>query len=213
LLTAALVGGGPMEVPGVQMEGMSPLQGIYMPPDTEPRGILYRIGCWLHHNEGESYPAMNGGPVMYINKPAVMQAMPEMQSTAEMPVNDAPALTTAEPPIADPVTPASAKVMNAEVKKEFQNKVGHAEDYSWITGQLFYVHADGGVWVLRYASVSEEDRYGGSAVLAPAVNMKNYREGDLVSVNGEVLDQGRASRHLGGCLFRASSIDLIERAD
>ena len=50
-------------------------------------------------------------------------------------------------------------------------------------------------------------------VLAPAVDMKNYREGDLVSVNGEILNDSRSSRHLGGALYRADSITMIERTD
>jgi hypothetical protein len=100
-----------------------------------------------------------------------------------------------------------------EVKKAFQGKIGAADDYSWVTGQLFYVHADGGVWVLRYGAVDTEDKFGGSVVLAPAVEMRNYREGDLVSVTGEILSDARASRHLGGPLYRADTISMMERAD
>jgi hypothetical protein len=99
------------------------------------------------------------------------------------------------------------------VKKELVDKIGHADDYSWVTGQLFYVHAGGGMWVLRYAGVDEEDNYGGSVVLTSAVNMRNFREGDLVSVTGEVLKDGRASKHLGGPLYRATSVNMVERCD
>jgi len=50
-------------------------------------------------------------------------------------------------------------------------------------------------------------------VLKPAAEMKNFREGDLVSVNGEVLTDGRASKYLGGPLYRVTSINMIDRAD
>ena len=101
----------------------------------------------------------------------------------------------------------------SDVAKKFENKVGHAADYSWLTGQLQYVHADGGLWVLRYASVGEQDKFGGSVILAPTVNMKNFREGDLVSVRGDIVNEARASLFAGGPLYRPSSVDMLERAD
>ena len=71
----------------------------------------------------------------------------------------------------------------------------------------------GGLWVVRYATVDTEDRFGGSVVLASVVNMKNYREGDLVTVHGNILKTGRASKYLGGALYRAEGIDIVERSD
>jgi hypothetical protein len=100
-----------------------------------------------------------------------------------------------------------------KVAKRFADRVGHEADYSWVTGQLHYIHADGGLWVVRYAGVDSEDQYGGSVVLAPTVNMKNFRDGDLVSVHGEVVNPGRASKFLGGPLYRPVSVDMVERAD
>jgi hypothetical protein len=92
-----------------------------------------------------------------------------------------------------------------------QDKVGHEHDYSRITGYLYYVHADGGCWVLRYAALDQVDRYGGSVVLAAGLEMGNYREGDLVTVYGEVLNEGRAMRSLGGALYRVQMIEMVER--
>jgi hypothetical protein len=103
--------------------------------------------------------------------------------------------------------------MPTAIKQRFQEKVGHEDDYSWITGQLQYIHADGGLWVVRYATVDTEDKFGGSVVLAPTVNMKNFREGDLVSVRGEILSEQRASHAVGGPLYRAVAVDMIDRAD
>ena len=100
-----------------------------------------------------------------------------------------------------------------QVSTKYQDKVGHETDYSWITGHLFYVHTDGGKWVLRYTAIDEVDRYGGSVVLTPTVEMRNYREGDLVNVFGEVLNNGQSVRPLGGALYRVNSIQMVERAD
>jgi hypothetical protein len=99
-----------------------------------------------------------------------------------------------------------------QIKKEFQRKVGHDEDYTCVVGQLQRVHVAGGLWVVRYAGIDEEDRFGGSVVLAPAVSLKDVREGDLVRVHGEVLSEGRASKHLGGPLYRALTVELLERS-
>jgi hypothetical protein len=101
----------------------------------------------------------------------------------------------------------------ANMRPRYADKVGHEDDYSWITGQLYYLHVDGGVWVVRYATVDTEDKYGGSVVLAPTVPMNVFREGDLVSVRGEIMNNGRPAGHVGGALYRAAHIDMVERAD
>jgi hypothetical protein len=114
-----------------------------------------------------------------------------------------------------PVTPTAVKI-ETEVKNPFEldrrceKRVSRAADYSKMTGQLFYVHADGGLWVLRYAPLSEEDAHGGSVVLARDRMMNNYREGDLVTVQGQVISE-KGSTRLGGALYRVQSISLVDR--
>jgi hypothetical protein len=97
-----------------------------------------------------------------------------------------------------------------ELSRRYEARVDHAPDYGWLTGQLFYVHADGGLWVLRYAPLWKEDRHGGSVVLARDIRMDNYHEGDLVTIHGEILSE-RSSVFLGGPLYRAQSIQLVDR--
>jgi hypothetical protein len=90
-------------------------------------------------------------------------------------------------------------------------RVSRDANYGKVTGQLFFVHADGGLWVLRYAPLWKEDANGGSVVLARDRQMDSYRDGDLVTVEGEVLPE-RGSARLGGPLYRVHSIQLIERS-
>jgi hypothetical protein len=116
----------------------------------------------------------------------------------------------AAPPVGEAVT---AYRPDLEVRPAVAAQVGHEPNYSSITGHLHYVRADGGRWVLRYAGLDQEDRYGGSVVLAPAVEMRNFREGDLVRVYGEVLEGGRVSRSLGGAHYRVNAISMVERGD
>jgi hypothetical protein len=114
------------------------------------------------------------------------------------------------------LTPASSNTIETETKNPFEldrryeTRVGRAADYGWVTGQLFYVHADGGLWVLRYAPLWKEDPNGGSVVLSRDQRMDSYREGDLVKVHGEILNT-KGSIFLGGPLYRADSIELIDR--
>jgi hypothetical protein len=120
-------------------------------------------------------------------------------------------------PAAFDVAPVSTTSIKEESKSPFdldrryENRVECAADFSRLTGQLFFVHADGGLWVLRYASISNEDANGGGVVLARDRQMDSYREGDLVTVHGQVLNV-RGSRSLGAPLYQASSIELVERA-
>jgi hypothetical protein len=120
-------------------------------------------------------------------------------------------------PVVPELTPASKTIEVGtkspfELSRRFEKRVNHAADYSQLTGQLFYVHADGGLWVLRYAPLDTEDRNGGGVILARDRPMDTYREGDLVTVRGEIL-QDRASRYLGAPLYRTSSIQLVERGE
>jgi hypothetical protein len=126
-----------------------------------------------------------------------------------MPTTTAASVSVTEPKM----IPEPELVTTSALRTEYVYHIGHSDDYSWVTGQLYYVRAGKGLWVVRYATVDTEDKYGGSVVLAPAVNMKNFREGDLVSVQGEILSEDRASRYVGGPLYRAAHVELIERAD
>jgi hypothetical protein len=110
-----------------------------------------------------------------------------------------------------PVSAGSETKSPFELSPRYESRAGHAPDYSWLTGQLFYVHADGGLWVLRYAPLSTEDSNGGGVVLARDLRMDSYRDGDLVTVHGQLLGQ-KSSIFLGGPLYQGKSIELIERS-
>jgi hypothetical protein len=126
--------------------------------------------------------------------------------------------STNEPPLSDAV-PATVPVTTEEsalppVRKTYRDRLGYGEDFHWITGQLSRVHtAEGSFWVVRYAPVGQLDKYGGSVVLTPVADMRNYREGDLVSIEGEVLQDRKAPAHLGGALYRATAISMVTRGD
>jgi hypothetical protein len=65
----------------------------------------------------------------------------------------------------------------------------HARDYAWLRGRVEYSRLSKG-WRLRYASVDEDDRYGGSVTLADGTQLRSLKDGDLVEVRGRLADPG-----------------------
>jgi hypothetical protein len=65
----------------------------------------------------------------------------------------------------------------------------HAPDYSWLIGTL-ELGREPNTWGLRYASVEEEDRYGGCVSLVEQSAMTDARPGQLVRVEGMMVDPG-----------------------
>ena len=118
------------------------------------------------------------------------------------------------PPKETEAPPAPAveqdKKAPAVLDSRFEKRVSRSADYTKLTGQLFHVHIDGGLWVLRYAPLSQEDANGGSVVLTRDQQMDNFREGDLVEVEGKLLDQ-KGSARLGARLYRVQTITLVDR--
>jgi hypothetical protein len=183
---------------------------------------------WLHNLFGPKQPS-----ITYVNRPVAQPNRAEpavaIQRTTYAPPpasvsmtsqqliqpapNTAPAATGVTQATTVNTPQANLELTSLTVAKKYEDRIGHEKDYSWVTGHLFYIHTDGGRWVVRYGLPDEIDRFGGSVVLAPGVEMRNYREGDLVCVYGDVLDEGRASRSLGGALYRVNAISLVDRAD
>jgi hypothetical protein len=84
------------------------------------------------------------------------------------------------------------------------NRIGHEEDYSWVTGQVGQVN---GQWVIHYATPETADKFGGKLVLAGVQDMSNFHVGDLISVQGGLMAQN--GRVIGA--FQVQNISLIER--
>lgn len=60
----------------------------------------------------------------------------------------------------------------------------HTEDYGSLTGQLQHTHKG---WRLRYASVDEDDPYGGSVTLTDESRLAGLKDGEMVRVHGRML--------------------------
>ncbi len=64
---------------------------------------------------------------------------------------------------------------------------GHAEDYSWLAGKLQYSRFNKS-WRLRFASVDEEDRYGGSVTIVDDLRLAGLKDGQMVRVEGQLVN-------------------------
>ena len=122
---------------------------------------------------------------------APVQSQPT-QSVTVKPASFEPSQTG---PVLNPV------VNNGKISARLVNKIGHEEDYSWITGQL---EMENGAHVVYYATPDTVDRFGGRMVLNGDLDMTRFKSGDLVTVRGTVL-QGRTIS-----IYRAQSINLVE---
>jgi hypothetical protein len=114
-------------------------------------------------------------------------AVPQAPPTIAEPSNN-PALTRGEPP-------AQRKSFVDTTAQPF---FAHAEDYSWLQGQVEYSHFSK-EWRLRYASVDETDSYGGSVTLIENELLHILKDGQHIRVQGqitvdpEILTVGRTS--------------------
>ena len=180
-------------------------------PESSP-SLRQRLANLFHRQSSAPAPVMiQPRPVYQSREPALADPLPR-PAPAPAPARAPAAPTSYATPAASGVIPANHKEQKTEeASKESVLRVAMADDASWIIGELHYVHADGGLWMVRYAPLDKEDRYGGAVVLARGQDMSKFREGDLVFVKGSILDEGRASKYLAAPLYRATSVELNER--
>jgi hypothetical protein len=211
--------------PGQVIIEAAPDNGAWQQQQPAPRrGVLY----WLHDRIGGLFGRHRSNePSMQPQQqqqPGIRQVTPQQpginynepplfQPTSQMPVGPK-AQATPPAPVAQASHSPEPTPLNLPISEKYREQIGHETDYSWITGQLYRFEADGRpLWVIRYATPEIQDTHGGSVVLVPAMDLHNYRNGDLVSVQGQLLNGGARSEQVNAPLYRASDINLIERGE
>lgn len=81
----------------------------------------------------------------------------------------------------------------------------HAEDYSWVQGELVRIHSRGGFWQVRFASYDQADSYGGKFVVVGDLP-SDVKEGDLVRVQGRILGY---DPRLNGTEYRVNKMEKV----
>src|SRR5205823_800535 len=122
--------------------------------------------------------------------PAVWEASPAQPSEC-VPAPHPAAVSAPTPAPAPAPTPAPMPVPEARVaslpESVPQAGFGHAEDYSWLTGELQYIRARN-VWRLRYSPPDQEDRHGGAVVLVTDGLPSGCQSGQIVRVEGQLVN-------------------------
>lgn len=135
--------------------------------------------------------------------PAKVEQIPtEKKELPEPPKTDEPKIQK---------TSASLR-RTAPVAKKPVAMFGHSEDYTRLVGVLQRIHTPGAEWKLRYATLDQNDKWGGSVVLAEDARLDHYQDGDLVYAEGNILKE-RASTFVAGPLFRANTIRKPKASD
>jgi hypothetical protein len=137
-----------------------------------------------------------GGDAYPRKMPAAYQSAPSNSDVMVVTTNSTPPSAVAgsalPAPSPNPILPANA------------NRIGRDEKFGWITGQLAI---EKNQYVLYYATPETVDTYHGRILLNPQkVDMRNYHNGDLISVHGHL------SAGHGTAIYQLTGADLIDRA-
>lgn len=157
-------------------------------------GCAAVAGCNQTQRRSNDYAAtrpMYSVTVLPAYKEKPVYAAAEQQSAPKQEAEAAPAALPA-PAAPKEVTPVVCKDDEPVGRRSFaditaKSCFSHAPDYSWLVGELQYVHVRK-AWRLRYASVDEEDRYGGSVTLIELGSMESYSNGQTIKVEGQLAD-------------------------
>lgn len=141
------------------------------------------------------YQMSPNNPNEYIVTLSVTDVAPPVVQTMALGTPVAPPRDSALPP-----SGSLAKFPRAERGPERKSFVdlsaarcfAHAPDYNWIFGQVEYSNVSK-EWRLRYASVEEEDRYGGRVSLIENHYVKELREGMYIHARGYVVNPENSS--------------------
>jgi hypothetical protein len=131
-------------------------------------------------------------PTLAITTPA-----PEIRQTGLEPSDSATAV--------QPQAPARKSFVDITARSCF----AHAEDYSWVSGELQYSHLSK-AWRLRYASVDEVDPWGGSVTLVCDRPSSELKDGICVRVSGHIDES--AGKNMAPP-YQVESIRIIEKPD
>jgi hypothetical protein len=141
------------------------------------------------------------------------------RTTAAKPLSPAPpsadaAHTPAKPPVlaipAVQTKPPADAPTRPPAPRPVAGTYGHAADYAWLQGVLdrhYLGHMD-----LRFCDASEEEEWGGKVSLAEDPRLKQFKDGDVLFVEGELVmengqpKRGRTNRYP---LYHVRNVELV----
>jgi hypothetical protein len=91
------------------------------------------------------------------------------------------------------------------------DKHGHGSDYKWIAGVVDR-HLKGGYWTIRYADIGTDDLWGGKVRLLDDERLRDFRNGDVVYIEGELMAPKSAAEGSAYPPFRVTAVRMVEKA-
>jgi hypothetical protein len=106
------------------------------------------------------------------------------------------------------IIPAAISAPPSSASRIVNGQYGYATDHSWLQGELDRHYR--GFLDLRYRPASEEDTFGGKVRLEDDPRLAEFRAGDIIAVEGELIRDADTS--MGQYpRYRIKSVRLIER--
>jgi hypothetical protein len=204
--------------------GLVRTQRVAYGPTAKPAGTaVAKLGQPVSAKAPAPQVAQLGDPVSQpqpeIVQTSASEPVPEPPTPTAATSTMTPAVDTSLPPGAvveetDPRPPRSgfARGEDAPPRRSYiditaSSCYAHADDYSWLRGEVEYSRISKG-WRLRYASVDEDDKYGGSVTLSG--DTEKLKDGMHVVVKGQMHDP--EARGISP-LYHADSIQTVEKKD
>ncbi len=149
---------------------------------SKPKGYAQSVAA-----PGADLPSADSAPI--ISTAAKSDARTAAEVSGEPTDPRSPAITRIEPGQGQPedTTPRGEVARRTFADITAHPRFAHDPSYRWLNGTLDYskIH---NAWVLRYASVEEDDRYGGSVTLDYSGRMSSFKSGQLVRVEGQLIN-------------------------
>ncbi len=166
-------------------------------PDAETMTLLQppMVSCAPAPARGTVVAQPSAPPRAVAPSPCIQQVAYTTTTPVSPPVADSvPAVVKEDaPPVSAPAKtesrPADPREEAAPCKPVVgitaSSSLGHAADYSWLSGQVEYSRLSHG-WRLRYASVDEDDLHGGSVTLTENPRLDELKDGQHIRVTGHL---------------------------
>jgi hypothetical protein len=145
---------------------------------------------WVAHKEPAILTIADESTWAQVQQPAAADADVTFQSSNKPPLK------------ADPVS--RLKELPAD------DLFGHAEDFRWLIGALF--QNDKGKMCLRFAPAPRDDRLGGIILLSPIEALAPFQIGDLLFLEGELIDSPIPDTPKQAPVYRIRTVKLLRHA-
>jgi hypothetical protein len=162
-------------------------------------------------------------PLMYVTQTTLPVAAPAplpeaaklpAAQVASQPVTAKLPVTEVAPPLPAPQMPPPPPVLSHQIagkNLDVSGQYAHDQEYHWLQGVL-EKHFKG-YYCLRYADASVEDNYGGKVRLLDDPRLSQFREGDVLRIEGEMAAESDSAprAHWESPRYRMKGAELVQK--